>query len=350
MKPFEELTRRGRLRRYRQLAQVALDAYGLTGARLRFIRSAGNVTFRVDASDQAPLGGASERYYRNHCVLRIHEPGYQTPEAIRSELEWLAALRRDTDLAVPEPVRTLDGALSVEIGIAGVPQRRRCSLLRWMKGQMLTRGLGPGHLSAVGRLMAGLHQHAAHWQRPAAFARPRYDWEGLFGDNSFVQAPASEVWSRLPRAYYEPFETVTNQLRQVMDEWGQGPDAFGLIHADLATGANVLFWSGEARAIDFDDCALGYWMFDVGVALADWRQEAIYPQLRDALLDGYAEIRALPQEQLAHLDLFIAAWHAFEMYWATAGAIHFPGSRAAYEKWVERAAQDLVRTISVKRT
>lgn len=345
MKPFEELTRRGRVRRYRQLARVALAAYGLSEARLRFIRDAGNVTFRVDASSQSPFEPGSERTFRNHCVLRIHESGYQTPEAITSELEWLAALRRDTDLAVPEPVRTLDGELSVEIQIPGIPEPRRCSLLRWMKGRMHAQGLRPSHLRALGRLTAGLHEHAAHWQPPPGFTRPRYDWDGLFGDNDFVKAPADEVWAQIPKPYYEPFERVTSQVRQVMDELGQGRDAFGLIHADIGIGANVLFESGEARAIDFDDCAFGYWMYDIGVALSEVRGEEAFPWYRDALLDGYTEIRSLPEEQWVHLDLFIATWHAFEMFWATSGAILFPGSRQAYDRWVERAAGDLMRCL-----
>ena len=114
MKSFEELTRRGRVRRYRKLAQAALAEYGISDSRLLFIRDAGNVTFRVEPLDQAIFKGENKRYYQNHCVFRIHEPGYQTTEAITSELEWLCALRRDTNLAVPEPVRTLGGALSVD--------------------------------------------------------------------------------------------------------------------------------------------------------------------------------------------------------------------------------------------
>ena len=330
MKPFEKLTRRGRVRRYRQLAQVALAGYGISDARLMFIRDAGNVTFRVDPLDQTPFKEESERFYRNHCVLRIHEPGYQTDEAISSELEWLSALHRDTNLAVPQPARSLNGELSVEVQVSGVPEYRRCSLLRWMKGRMLTKSVHPSHFRATGRLMAGLHQHAAYWQLPAGFTRPRYDWHGLFGDNDFIKVPFGEVWTSIPRDYYEPFEIVTTKVRQVMDEFGQGAEAFGLIHADIGVGSNILFGGGEARAIDFDDCAFGYWMYDIGVALSEVYTEEAFPRYRDALLEGYTQFRSMPEEQCGHLDLFIATWHAFEMYWATAGAIRFPGSREAY--------------------
>ena len=54
MKPYNDLTRLGRLRRLRQLGEVALDAYGLSGARLTFIQYEGNVTFRVDNPGLVP--------------------------------------------------------------------------------------------------------------------------------------------------------------------------------------------------------------------------------------------------------------------------------------------------------
>jgi Ser/Thr protein kinase RdoA (MazF antagonist) len=111
------------------MAQASLADYGIVDVRLMFIRDAGNVTFRVDPLGRTTLfEDESTRYYRDHCVLRIHEPGYQTDEAITSEIEWLSALCSDTDLAVPQPVRTLDGELSVKIQVPGVPEPRRCSL------------------------------------------------------------------------------------------------------------------------------------------------------------------------------------------------------------------------------
>src|SRR5262245_25988595 len=99
MKAFEALTYAGQVRRLRRLAERALGAYGLGGARLAALTNSENMTFRVDAPD-------GERY-----VLRIHRPNRKSVAAIRSELLWLAALRRDTDLIVPDPVPSADGAL-----------------------------------------------------------------------------------------------------------------------------------------------------------------------------------------------------------------------------------------------
>ena len=348
MKPFSERTRLGRVRRYHQLAHAALAVYGISNAKLIFIRDSGNVTFRVIPADDDYSPDENGYYFRNHLVLRMHEPGYQSDAAIQSELDWLAALCRDTDLPVPEPLRTLDQELSAEVQIPGVPQPRRCSLLRWVTGRMFNKGIRPLHYRALGRLMARLHEHSAHWQPPAGFTRPHYDWDGLFGDNDFAKAPASQVWAQIPEKHIKPFETLVYQLKDVMAEFGREKDAFGLIHADIGIGANVLFGGHplEARPIDFDDCAFGYWMFDIGVALSEVRKNSDFDQLRDALIDGYSQVRFLPADQWANLELFIAAWHAFEVFWAAAGALKFPQHRQGYERWIERAAEDMSSCIA----
>lgn len=59
--------------------------------RLIPLRHETNTTFRVVAAD-------GQQY-----VLRIHNPNGHIVPQIRSELQWLMALRQDTDLGVPEP-------------------------------------------------------------------------------------------------------------------------------------------------------------------------------------------------------------------------------------------------------
>lgn len=324
------------------MAQTALEAYGLGEARLTFVSHTGNTVFRAHAPNPASVRVAHTRYAENQYVLRIHQPGYQSTEAIVSELEWLSALRRE-ELPVPEPVPTLDGDIIVQVGTPGVPEVRTCSLLRWMKGRMLSQGLRLCHFQALGQLMAQLHDHTARWQPPKGFTRPHWDWEGLYGDTTGIGIPARELWPLMPRHDLEPFEKVTKQVRQVMDELGEGRDVFGLIHSDLAAEYNVLFGGGEARPIDFDDCAYGYWMYDIASTLSDWQEVALWPKVRDAVLGGYTKIRSLPEEQLARLDLFMAARHATVMLWATATAHNFPQNQEAATRRREEAARHVRR-------
>jgi Ser/Thr protein kinase RdoA (MazF antagonist) len=329
MKAYEELTRRGRLRRVQSVAYAALNAFELTDARLRLLVDAGNILYRVSAVDPAPIEGSL--YVANRYLLRLHWPGYQGGCAVDSELKWLRALS-EAGLPVPQPIATAEGDLSVEIAVPGVPGTRRCSLLRWVKGRMVEKCVRPWHLKAIGSLIARLHDHASSWSLPSGFVRRHYDRNGLGGDDTGTRYTAGEVWSRIPRRYFGAFQEVTTRVEQVMEEWGKGPDVYGLIHADLGTKANVLFHGREARPIDFDDGGFGYWVYDLAMPLADWEGEAVWPVYRDALLLGYREKRSIPEEQLDQLELFQAAIRAMEIFWGTTGIMRRPGS--AY--WIER--------------
>ena len=187
--------------------------------------------------------------------------------------------------------------------------------------------------------MARMHSHAAHWQPPPGLTKRHYDWDGLFMNDSGTGIPASEAWSLLPQPYVEPFEAVSRRVRRVMDEWGQGRNVYGLIHADLGVDANLLFWRGEARAIDFDDSGYGYWVYDLGVALEHCREDTAFSRYRDALLDGYLEIRSLPQEHLSHIDLFMAALDVYLSLWCAAATHLYPRHRETLYQRMDRASR-----------
>ena len=131
-----------------------------------------------------------------------------------------------------------------------------------------------------------------------------------------------------------------------MDEWGKGPDVYGLIHADLGMDANVLFWGGEARAIDFDDSGFGYYVYDLSLALEGCQEDGALPQFRDALLDGYAQVRYLPEDQIIYLDLFLAAYYVYLSLWAAAMAHLHPMYREALHKRMERAFRLVERYVA----
>jgi Ser/Thr protein kinase RdoA (MazF antagonist) len=323
------------------MAQTALSAYGLNGARLTFISYHGNAIYRVDVPQKTRMMSPDARFAPGRYVLRIHMD-YHTTAAIRSELQWLAALRYDADMPVPEPVPTLNGELSTELDIPGSSSRRKCSLLRWLKGRFLKRGFRLGHARAWGRLMARLHRHAVSWQRPDGFTRRHNDWDGLFGDGARFEFPASQLWEAIPERFREPFENVTREVRYVMNDLGKGSDVYGLVHADLDVKTNVLFGGGEARAIDFDDSGFAYWLHDLAFALSPWQASEDRHWVQDALLEGYSEIHSFPDAQLKHLSLFMAAYNATLMLWMIDWAKLCPG-KSGPQQYVNKYGNDMLR-------
>ena len=164
MKSYQNLTYCGKLRRLAKLARTALDAYGLGNARLELLRDTGNRLFRVVEPHPTPTPVTEGLFREGVYLLRLLQPGYQTPEAAVSELQWLSALRTEADLPIPEPMLTREGAWIAEVAVPFVPGSCNVSLVRWVKGRMIKHGVRPGHFRAAGRSMARLHDHAAHWQ------------------------------------------------------------------------------------------------------------------------------------------------------------------------------------------
>ena len=330
---FDELTYIGQAQRLHRLAKNALSAYGLEGAEARLIKYRHNAVFQIDIPNGTERDIRDDRYVRARYVLRIHRPGYQTAGSVASELAWLRALRFDTDLVVPEPVSTLDRQLLTEASSPDVPEARICSLLRWVKGRAYRRPR-PTQLTAIGEVMAKLHNHTDEWSPPSGFTRRRLDWGGLFAENSGFDPSPQEIWTSLPRPHARLFEAVAEKVREAMHELGDGPEAFGLIHADLHT-RNILFSRKETRVIDFDDCGFGHRVYDMAVGLL----ENGHPSRRDDLLRGYARHRPVPEDQLAFLEKFIAARRLGNAVSAIQQTQREPQFAQRASRWLETTAR-----------
>jgi Ser/Thr protein kinase RdoA (MazF antagonist) len=312
-------------------------------ARFHLLRQAGNTLFRVQTANLPGPESPDELFERDQYLLRVHEPGYQEPEAIELELTWLAAMRREAKLPVQEPVAARDGEQMLAIDAPGVPGTRHCSLLRWIKGRSIKNRFRPHHLRAQGRLMAWLHQFSIQWQPPTGLVKRKFDWDGLFLNDVGSSMANADAWALLAPLHREAFSFIAERIRYVMEDWGQGLDVFGLIHGDLGVDANLLFWHGEPRAIDFDDSGFGYWVFDLAVALDACRDDPDYPRYREALLNGYAEFRSLPENQAAQIELFLAGLQVYWNLWATGGTHLYPSLLPEYGERIARTAEFVVR-------
>ena len=301
---FASLTRRAQLARLGRLGRSALQSFGLEDARLTLQRHEQNTTFRVDAR-----GGP--------YLLRVSRPEVHTSNSVGSELAWLSALRKDTDLGVPEPIAASDGSLVVVARDQGVPEPRVCVLLRWLQGRFIDERLTPTRLWQVGVLEGRLQEHAASWAPPSGFLRPRVDTltdagriasmcsaaVAGHGDHptpedadQALQLVESLVSSADAALLARALVVVRATTRALAEE----PGAFGLIHGDLHY-ENFLFHGSEARAIDFDDCGWGFHLYDLAVTLWELESRPRYDELRDGLLGAYAQIRPLPREHATHL-------------------------------------------------
>ncbi|MCC7262147.1 MAG: phosphotransferase [Candidatus Latescibacteria bacterium] len=325
MKPFAQLSGPGQVRRLRPLALQALAQYGLTGSALRPLKHWNNTTFAVEAGQR-------------RLVLRLNRPGFQDAAAIRSELQWLQALRA-AGLRVPEPVPALDGQLVVNARAEGVPEPRDCALFIWLPGRFLNRRFGVRQLEAVGRFTAQLH--CTPFALPPGFGRKAWDLHTLLGGDPGIDHEGI-------KAYLKPGEgrviaAVCARLESAFVDLGRSPETWGLIHADLHPD-NLLFQRGEVGAIDFDDCGWGCLLYDLAVTLSELRRRPLYPQLRQALLRGYRQGRHLPTAHEDYLDTFMAGRLLGLAIW-TAGVGDHPANRARAPRVVADTLEQLQRFV-----
>jgi Ser/Thr protein kinase RdoA (MazF antagonist) len=266
-------------------------------------REVEDLTARYGFSRDARVSLLSESENR---VYRVREParaedyvvrvnsgrlGYHTPPAIASELTWMMALRRDTDIVVPEVLAAEDGTLVQSLAGPGLDRPRHAAVYSFLSGSEPPENrLAPG-FERLGEISARMHRHAQGWTPPDAFTRCSWTPETILDDRlnwgpwqagRDIEGEALELLSRVDR-------TLRDRLAALPTDRAH----FGLIHADLRL-ANLLVDGERTAIIDFDDCGFGWYLFDLAAALSFLEERPDAPELIDRWLKGYRTVADVP--------------------------------------------------------
>jgi len=292
MKPYASLTEHGQARRLRRLALNALQIYPLNVARVRLITNDMNGIFRVDTGDGCKF------------VLRVTMPecGHNL-DHVAAEMDWLAALARDTSLSVPCPLPARDGRLVVEASADGVPQSRLCAVFSWVRGKDLAEDMSEVNIARLGELMAQLHLHASGYQppkqlnllcfdRPFPFPEPVVLFDDLFA-------------ALVPPQRRAVFESAIAWAQGSIDRLQASGEAMRILHGDLHQW-NVRNFRGVLSPIDFEDLMLGWPVQDIATTLYYLLDEN-FAMLRAAFQEGYTRRCPWPERHPGEIDSFIAA-------------------------------------------
>lgn len=243
-------------------------------------------------------------------VLRIHRCGYHSDEALQSERTWMQALE-DHGIEVPRHVLSNTGRSFERSHIEGFEGERQVDVFHWIAGQQLgsvehgVAGVGVADAyHEVGSLAARLHNQSCAWNAPSGFLRHAWDAEGLVGERPFW----GRFWdlAALTDSQRALFVELRRSLWRDLNEFGTGPDRYGLIHADLVP-ENILVDGDSLQVIDFDDAGYGWHLFEIATSLYFIRRDSMYERARDAVVEGYRQHRTLADDHLALLPMFLAA-------------------------------------------
>jgi Ser/Thr protein kinase RdoA (MazF antagonist) len=272
-------------------AVPSLSHWGVSPASMELVSHSENIVYKVTSVQ-------GDEY-----AFRVHRPGYHTLAELESEQLWSQALLA-YGLRVPRvyPTRTGDHYVAAQCG----GTQRYLGLIAWLDG---------APMSDVIPICAQFHNQATGWTLPAGFTRHRLDLEGLVGEQPFWgrfwEAPS------LTTAERRTIENLREAVARRLSDYGQRPETFGLIHADMHH-ENLFCTPQGIMVIDFDDAGFGWHLYDFAVALLAHSDRSDFEAIRQAFLDGYLDERPMPEEDLSLLDTFLLARNLATIGWASA--------------------------------
>ncbi|MFD2106041.1 MULTISPECIES: phosphotransferase enzyme family protein [Paracoccaceae] len=289
--PADTIPLQDLLRHLDQMANASLPLWPVPeGAKARLINVSENATYLVEAGE-----------FRS--ILRIHRPAYHSRRGIQQELAWSQALATDNMVLTPPPIAGRNGALVQEGHHPALSAPRFMVMFAFAPGRQPDENEDlAGPFERLGAIAARTHMHSQGWQKPAPLERLHWDADAVFGP----QANWGD-WRDAPN--------VTPEIRAVLEDaqalicdrlaaFGKGPERFGLIHADMRL-ANLLIEGETTRLIDFDDCGLGWFLYDFATGISFMEDHPQVPALRHAWVQGYRSVRPLSDEEEAEIDTFI---------------------------------------------
>ena len=303
------------LERLGVLANQALSLWSIPeDAQARLINVSENATYVVE----------NAAGYKS--VLRIHRQDYHTRNAITCELAWMRALSRDGGVITPGIITGRDGEDVQQGQVSGLPGSRFMVMFEFVEGVEPNEDedlVAP--FEELGEIAAKTHIHSMAWTRPANFERLVWNLEAVYGADA-----TWKNWRDAPRMDSPSLEVLTRLeevVKRRLSGFGNDPDKYGLIHADMRL-ANLLIDRGTTRLIDFDDCGLGWFLYDFAAGISFMEDHPQVPALKAAWTAGYRRVRPLSESEETEIDTFVmlrrmalCAWIGSHMETETAQAL-----------------------------
>lgn len=282
-----------------ETVRAAIARYPLSpGCRAELIRYGENTTYRLTDG-------------RRTVALRLGRPGYQTKQSMESEIAWMSALREHGIVTAPA-VAGSDGAFVQQVNKPD-GDVQLAAAFEWVEGVPLPEVEGLEAWTRLGELMAEVHQHARSWRRPPGFTRPAWDRDAITGREPRWGNPVPKgVWSESDA---RAILAARDAVRERLGRFGESPERFGLIHADLGFENVLVQPDGATVLIDFDDCGPSWYLYEFASALYPSEGSADFSSRLEMMLAGYRRVRPLAERDVAELPTFMMSRRLATLGW-----------------------------------
>lgn len=242
-----------------------LVLYNLQNFSSTLISNRINIVYKIEANNQA-------------YTLKIYSPETELTPLI-NEVEWLKAIREDTNLLVPKPLTNQQGQMISQL------EDRFCILFEWLDGEPVHQYMSIEVARQIGEMIAQLHLHASSY-RPKNNITNNFGFDYFFGLSSWWETKAQKCLLD----DYQDFVPAVNKAKHLLKSLNKSPEDIGLIHSDLH------FWNlisdGKSLAIiDFESCSLGYYLMDITLTIIAFRAYPNTKQLISSFREGYQSFR-----------------------------------------------------------
>ncbi|MCO7175760.1 phosphotransferase enzyme family protein [Sporolactobacillus kofuensis] len=308
-------------------------------SKLTLINFTENATYRLEVENKTKM------------IMRVQRLDYTTLDSVKTELSWIAELRRTTNLSLNCPLLSRNRKYVEVIESPEMNEKRLVVCFKFIEGQspadssdanddigglirkidwipdtltipvfklaaLVQQNLGHSKKSTlqasdrqlyrkVGKIAATLHTRAIEWKDPDFFERMEWNFDGTFGknwNNFYGVSYRSRQW--LSQKDISIIDQCVDLIKKRVEAYGKAPDRYGMIHSDLRM-ANMLKNGDEITVLDFDDCGKGWFMYDIASVVTFMEHRTDLSEVIKELIGGYELVRKLSDEDKQEIGTFI---------------------------------------------
>ncbi|WP_232491475.1 phosphotransferase enzyme family protein [Novosphingobium kaempferiae] len=227
-------------------------------------------------------------------ALRVWRGTWRGLDEVENELSFLNFLRsRDFPASFPVPLR--DG--SWYFTLQAPEALRAVALYEWAPGVKVFDRHTPETAAEVGRLLARMHVLGRDYvpAHPIDLSRGHL-MEHLPDLLELVADRGTEA---------RDYAAFAPKVQAVLDDLGQYDLPVGACHGDLHPSNAHVDEDGRITVLDFDGCGGGYLLKDIANYVFGSDFYGFAPELGQAFVAGYNEVRPMTADETRLLDFFV---------------------------------------------